>query len=60
MPDTDRAVERRRTADVQRVLLDSHSYLIRRKIFTFLSKKFFIYEPSGRLCGFVKQKAFKL
>lgn len=37
-----------------------YTYLIRRKVFSFLGAAFHIYDPSGRLIGFSKQKAFKL
>ena len=35
-------------------------YTIRRKVFTFAGAKFHIYDASGNLIGFSKQKAFKL
>lgn len=35
-------------------------YTIRRKVFTFFSSKFHIYDDEGSLIGFSKQKAFKL
>lgn len=35
-------------------------YTIRRKVFTFFSSKFHIYDIDGNLIGFSKQKAFKL
>lgn len=34
--------------------------MLRKKIFSFLGQKFHIYDPSGQLVFFVKQKAFKL
>lgn len=36
------------------------SYLIRRKVFTFLHSKFHVYDSAGRMILFSKQKAFKL
>ena len=35
-------------------------YLVRRKFWSFLGQKFFIYDGSDNLIGYVKQKAFKL
>ena len=35
-------------------------YTIRRKVFTLLGAKFHVYNSSGELIGFSKQKAFKL
>jgi uncharacterized protein YxjI len=35
-------------------------YLIRRKVFTFLGKKFHVYDSAGQVMGFSRQKAFKL
>ena len=35
-------------------------YTIRRKILTLFGQKFYVYDPSGNMIGFVKQKAFKL
>lgn len=35
-------------------------YTIRRKIFTFITSKFHIYDPNGKLLGYSEQKAFKL
>ncbi len=35
-------------------------YTIRRKVFTFLTSKFHIYDPNDKLVGFSEQKAFKL
>ncbi len=35
-------------------------YTIRRKIFTFFTSKFHIYDPNNKLVGFSEQKAFKL
>ena len=35
-------------------------YLIRRKIFTIMGKKFHVYDAAGNLVGFSKMKAFKL
>jgi uncharacterized protein YxjI len=37
-----------------------YNYLIRKKIFYFLSKKFHIYDHNGHLIGYCKQKAFRL
>ena len=36
------------------------NYLIRRRVFTLAGAKFDIYDATGRLIGFSKQKAFKL
>lgn len=35
-------------------------YVIRRKILNLFGQKFYVFDPSGNLIGFVKQKAFKL
>lgn len=35
-------------------------YLIRRKIFTLFGGAYHIYDPSGQICFYCKQKAFKL
>lgn len=35
-------------------------YTIRRKVFTLLGAKFHVYDSTGKLIGFSKQKAFKL
>jgi uncharacterized protein YxjI len=41
--------------------MDSGSkYMIRRKIFTFLGAAFHIYDASGQLIGYSRQKAFRL
>jgi hypothetical protein len=40
--------------------LTQDQYLIRRKVFTFLGKKFHVYDSAGQVIGFSKQKAFKL
>ena len=39
---------------------DQDEFLIRRKVFTFLGKKFHVYDASGNVILFSKQKAFKL
>jgi uncharacterized protein YxjI len=36
------------------------SYLLRRKVFSFLGASFHVYDPSGAVAFFSKQKAFKL
>lgn len=41
-------------------LLKQDRYLIRRKFWSFLGQKFFLYDESSNLVGYVKQKAFKL
>jgi hypothetical protein len=41
-------------------IFDKSSYVLRRKIFTFLGQKFYIRDMNDQLVGFVKQKAFKL
>ncbi|MGC1272207.1 MAG: hypothetical protein WBC44_00765 [Planctomycetaceae bacterium] len=40
--------------------MDAREYTIRRKIFSLLGTKFHIYDPSDKLIGYCKQKAFKL
>ena len=39
---------------------DLKRYTIRRKVFQFLGAAFHIYDPSGAIIGYSKQKAFKL
>jgi uncharacterized protein YxjI len=41
-------------------MVDAKQYTIRRKILSLLGQKFHIYDPSGNVVGFCKQKAFKL
>lgn len=40
--------------------MDGTQYTIRRKVFTLLGAKFHLYNATGDLIGFCKQKAFKL
>jgi len=40
--------------------IEDDRYTIRRKVFTVLGQKFHVYDGSGELIGFSKQKAFKL
>ena len=42
------------------VIFDQDQYVLRRKLFAFLGKKFYIFDANENLVGFVKQKAFKL
>lgn len=42
------------------VVFSKSQYYIRRKIFSFLGQKFYIYDGHDAMVGFVKQKAFKL
>ena len=42
------------------VIFDQDQYVLRRKLFAFLGKKFYIFDANEQLVGFVKQKAFKL
>lgn len=42
------------------VLVTQDRYLARKKIFSFLGRKFHIYDSQQNLCFFVQQKAFKL
>lgn len=42
------------------VVFTNNQYYIRRKIFSFLGQKFYIYDKNDAMVGFVKQKAFKL
>ncbi len=43
-----------------RAVFEHSSYLIRRKVFTFLGAAFHLYDSVGTVIGFCKQKAFKL
>ncbi len=42
------------------MLFEATTYTIRRKVFTLFGAAFHVYDPSGNVIGYSKQKAFKL